>query len=92
MKAPKAAATRIVEPDPFREAGENAARRRRIACADEEMHGRLGRRDKDSAERWAQLDHGRKRDGPLSLTTGAPKLAKKPPPGAGSPAAATFVS
>ena len=56
-------ATGIVEPDPFGEPGEDAARRCRIAGAKEEMHGRLGRRDKDGAERRAQLDYGRKRDG-----------------------------
>ncbi len=35
-----------------------------------EMHGCLGRRDKDGAERRAQLDHGRKGDCPAVVDDG----------------------
>src|SRR5262249_40751590 len=56
-------ATCIIEPDPFGEPGEDAAGRCRIARTEEEVCGRVGRRDKDGPESRAQLDHGRKCDG-----------------------------
>src|SRR5262249_20998293 len=56
-------ATCIIESNPFGEPGEDAAGRCRIARTEEEVCGRVGRRDKDGPESRAQLDHRRKCDG-----------------------------
>src|SRR4029453_12355543 len=56
-----------VEANSFREARKDAACRGRIARAEEEMHGRFGRRDKDGAERGTELHQGGKGDGSFAI-------------------------